>query len=239
MRSLDLNLASHAFRNNTPLWVGFGLATIGAIAFTVWSTMTFLDHRAQIAGLDDRLDTADVTIREMTGRESRARAAIRDLDVANLSIQTARANQFLMRRGLSWTRLFNLLEVVQPPEVKMTAVRPVFSRESRSVGPRDNLPEGVVPVSVEGIAQNLDAFLEFERQLVQDPHFARVEPQRADRMRNSEEILFDLRFLYDSEGRLEPGDGVKLPPVLAAQKEAEESAAEFPEEGQPGNEVQP
>jgi hypothetical protein len=226
MRSLDLNLASRPFRNNTPLWIGFALAVAGTVAFAAWSTSTFLGQRERVAELDGRLDGADETMREYADREAAARARIAALDVKNLAIQAARANGFLMRRGLSWTRLFNLLETVQPPEVKMTAVRPVFGRERGGAAATELAPEGVVPISVEGIAQDLDAFLEFERQLLQDPHFARVEPQRADRVRNSREILFDLRFLYDPDGRLGGGEGVRLPPVLPAQAEAEESAAE-------------
>lgn len=224
MRSLDLNLSSRPFRNNTPLWIGFGVLAAAVVAFTAWNAATFLDQRAHLAALDAELGGADAAFEDFTRREAEATRAIRTLDAKNLAVQTARANQFLMRRGLSWTRLFNLLEKVQPPEIKMTAVRPVFSRETRAENASAGLPPDVVPLSVEGIAQDLDAFLEFERQVLQDPHFARVEPQRADRMRNSKEVQFDLRFLYDPDGRLGAHSDAPLPPVLAAQAEAEESA---------------
>lgn len=223
VRSLELNLATRPFRNNTPLWIGFSLAAAGAIAFTFWNATTYLDQRARIAELTGQVSTAGSEMQDLTSRENRARMQIRDLDVENLNVQSKRANQFLMRRGLSWTRLFNLLEEVQPPEIKMTGIRPIFSREARGAPREGGIPDGVVPISVEGVAKSLDSFLELERQLLQDPHFGQVEPQRLDRVRNSEEFVFDLRFLYDPEGQLTP-TGVKLPPVLDAQKEAEEGA---------------
>jgi hypothetical protein len=101
----------------------------------------------------------------------------------------------------------------------MTTVHPVYGVAS---GSRDAMFAGVVPVSVEGFAQSLEAFLEFERSLIVDPHFANVEPVRTESPPGSAEISFQLRFLYDPDGRVN-GEHPELPHVLdAARKNAEE-----------------
>ena len=98
--------------------------------------------------------------------------------------------------------LFNLLEKVQPYEVKMVSVRPVFGAgPSSQPGAPDLTGEEIVPVNVEGMARDLTAFLDFERALMADPHFDRVAPERRTHTENGE-VLFLLSFLYDPEGRV-------------------------------------
>jgi hypothetical protein len=118
-------------------------------------------------------------------------------------VQSERANEVIERRALSWTRLFNQLEKVQPYGVRMASIRPVYlgDADRRTGGKDDPTLAGSVPVSVEGTAQSLEQFLEFERALLGDVHFARVEPERSSLTRNASEVLFELRFLYYPYGR--------------------------------------
>jgi hypothetical protein len=74
-------------------------------------------------------------------------------------------------------------------------------------------------VSVEGIAKTLDAFLEFERALIFNPNFDRVEPHRFNRT-DSGEVNFDLRFLYFPESISEPDA-----PAVAPEGEPQEIVA--------------
>ena len=48
-------------------------------------------------------------------------------------------------------------------------------------------------------ALTLAEFLAFERALLRDPHFHRIEPERTERVEGTGATLFDLRFLYDPE----------------------------------------
>ena len=66
-----------------------------------------------------------------------------------------------------------------------------------------------MPVDIEGIAQSFESFLELERALIVDPHFANVEPVRSETPPGSSEVTFQLRFLYDpgrAPGRRAPRD---------------------------------
>jgi hypothetical protein len=145
-----------------------------------------------------------------------------------MQIQADKANDIILRRGLSWTRLFNTLERVVPYEVHMTTVRPIYgTRQSGSGGSRENVFEGTVPVDIEGNAQSFESFLELERALIVDPHFANVEPVRSETPPGSSGVTFQLRFLYDPDGRL-AREHPEIPHVLEAARKAAEEGGEAP-----------
>src|SRR5262249_15334861 len=143
-------------------------------------------------------------------------------------IQADKANDIILRRGLSWTRLFNTLEHVVPYETRMTTVKPEYGvRQTASVASKDTVFEGTVPVVIDGVAQTFEAFLELERALIVDPHFANVEPLRSESPVGSPEVKFELRFMYDPDGRL-VREHPEIPHVLEAARKAEEEGGEAP-----------
>jgi hypothetical protein len=87
--------------------------------------------------------------------------------------------------------------------------------------------EGTVPIDVEGMAQSLEAFLEFERALIVDNHFAEVEPVRTEQQPGNPEVKFQLHFLYDPDGRIGE-ERPKLPHILDAAKKAAAEGGEAP-----------
>lgn len=203
MRGLDLNLASRPFRNNTLLWVGHALLVGTVIGASAWNTLTFLDTGGRLEELRSRVGSIENRFETVQMQERRLQAEIARHDLKYLAIQTSRANDVIGRRALSWTRLFNLLEKVQPYEVRMVSIRPVFGVHALPGSPAAaDLDAGeMVPVSVEGTAKDLNAFLDLERALIADPHFGRVEPERRTHTKSGE-VLFGLSFLYDPEGRV-------------------------------------
>lgn len=219
MRSLELNLATLPFRNNTPIWTAHVLLLAGVAAFTAWNIRTEMVATEKLAALQADLGSVERQLAELDRREGEAVAGARQFDPKIMQVQADKANDIILRRGLSWTRLFNTLEKVVPYEVRMTTIHPVYGTTG---GSRDPMFEGVVPVAVEGYAQSLESFLELERALIVDPHFANVEPMRTESPPGSAEVMFQLRFLYDPDGRVN-GEHPELPHVLdAARKNAEE-----------------
>jgi len=176
------------------------------------------------------LGSVERQLGDLDRRERDAIGGARVFDLKTMQVQAEKANDIILRRGLSWTRLFNTLERVVPYEVRMTAVRPIYGTgQTGAGGPRGELFEGTVPVDVEGRAQSFESFLEFERALIVDPHFAGVEPLRSDSPVGSSEVTFQLRFLYDPDGRL-TGEHPEIPhPSEAARKAAEEGGEAPPE----------
>ena len=223
MQSLDLNLASRPFRNNTLVWTAHALAAALLLSFSYWNARTYLDESRTWKTLKTGLRGVEQHLVELDLREQRAEAGIRRIDVEDLDNQTQTANGFIARKALSWTRLFNLLEVIVPYEVRMTAVRPMFAADP---GAERRSPEGSVPVAIQGTARNLEAFLELERALITDAHFAQVEPEKSD-IEEGGEVLFDLRFLYYPEGLPAGREAVELPHVLEAAAETPATRSEL------------
>ena len=228
MRNLELNLASRPFRNNTPIWTAHGIMFATVVAFSVWNVRTSGDATAKLAALQSDLGGVERQLSDLDRREDDAIKGARAFDLKTMQLQADKANDIILRRGLSWTRLFNTLEKVVPYEVHMTAVRPVYGAgQGAGGGSRGGVFEGTVPVDVEGTAQSFESFLELERSLIVDPHFANVEPVRTETAVGSQELKFQLRFLYDPDGRL-VGEHPEIPHILEAARKAAEEGGEAP-----------
>ena len=145
-------------------------------------------------------------------RDDKALVGIRRFDLDELAVQAVKANDVIEWKAFSWTRLFNQLEELQPYRVKMLAVRPVFYAAERKTQ-HDEIPRGAVPVHVEGIAEDLRKFLAFERALLQDPHFDEIEPEKTNKLVETGEIRFDLKFLY-YPGQAPYFERPEIPPVV-------------------------
>ena len=228
MKTLELNVASRPFRNNTPIWTAQGVLLAGVVAFSAWNAHTTITATHKLDALQADLGSVERQLGELDRREDSAIKGIRVFDPKTLKVQADKANDIILRRGLSWTRLFNTLERVVPYEVRMTAVRPIYGTSQAAVGgSRGEVFEGTVPVDVEGRAESFESFLEFERALIVDPHFAGVEPIRSESSLGSSEVSFQLRFLYDPDGRL-TGEHPTIPHVLDAARKAAEEGGEAP-----------
>lgn len=224
MRSLELNLATLPFRNDTPIWTAHAVLLAAVIGFTVWNVHTEMVASDKLKALQADLGSVERQLSELDRREGEAVAGARQFDPKIMQVQADKANDIILRRGLSWTRLFNTLEKVVPYEVRMTTIHPVYGT---SRGSRDPVFEGVVPVTVDGFAQSLESFLELERALIVDPHFANVEPVRTESPQGSAELMFQLHFLYDPDGRVN-GEHPELPHVLDAARKNAEDGGEAP-----------
>jgi hypothetical protein len=214
MQPLDVNLSSHPFRNNMLLWMAHAAACALLLAFSAWNVNAFLRESRSLGALREQVVQIERRATDLDLREKRAEGGVARHDLKDLSLQAATANEVIEMKGLSWTRLFNLLERVVPYEVKTVAIRPTFGSSTRG-GPDTGLPEGAVPVEIQGTAQSLEAFLEFERALLMNAHFDRVEPERSDVVEGGE-IVFQAGFLYFPEGRTTQKEIPDLPHVLAA-----------------------
>lgn len=228
MKALELNVASRPFRNNTPIWAVHGLLLAAVVAFSAWNAHTAMTANRKLEALQADLGSVERQLGALDQREDDAVKGIRVFDPKTLKVQADKANDIILRRGLSWTRLFNTLERVVPYEVRMIAVHPVYGMGRASAGGlRGDVFEGTVPVDVEGRAQSFESFLEFERALIVDPHFAGVEPIRNESPVGSSEVSFQLRFLYDPDARL-TGEHPEIPHVLDAARQAAEEGGEAP-----------
>ncbi len=209
---LDLNLSSRPFRNNTWVWAGLllGISLVGLASW--WNYSIWNDESEQLAALRKDVQGIDSKMADLGRREVVARKGVRSHDLELLASQALKANDVIMLKAFSWTRLFNRLEKIQPYDVRMKAIRPVFRLGKKHLQGRKEAVAGrlesqSVLVTVEGSAKSLKAFLELETALMEDPWFDRVEPERYSRSKNGE-TQFSLRFHYYPNKKPEP-EGAK------------------------------
>jgi hypothetical protein len=219
VQAVDLNLATRPFKNDTLLWIGLvvAVALLGFLSW--WNVTTWREHRRLLADLRE----SQISIGERFGAlDRRDQQALRQVDAVDLPVlvtKADKANEVIRWKSFSWTRLFNLLQEIQPWDVQMTSIHPVFRGDRR--GARNELEDlEQVPVSVEGTAKTLRDFLAFERALIFDPHFDRVEPDNIATDDNSGETIFRLRFLYDPRVGVE----AELPADQIAEGEGDAAA---------------
>lgn len=196
MQRLDVNLATRPVRNTTLVWSAYAVAALALACGTWWNVATYRGHLRLSRDLATEAGSFEQQRRELEGRAERARAAIAQYDVPALHIQAAKANEIIDWKAFSWTRLFNMMERIQPGAVRMNGVRPVFhgsNQDPRAAGAAVGLP-----VSVEGTARTLGDIADFEQALQDDPQCGFILPENLTRA-DSGEIVFQLRFHYRSE----------------------------------------
>lgn len=200
MRAIDLNLASRPFRNNSLVWLSAVLAILVLSVITAANVRMYTENRRLAADLRQQVSTFEQDAAELERRGEQAYDGVYAIDITAIEAQADKANEFIRWKAFSWTRLFNQMQAIQPHNVQMTSIRPIFRKKrlARRNDPIDVEAESI-PVTVEGLAKSLDDFFELERALMRDPHFDRIEPEATDTDENSKETVFSLRFLYDAE----------------------------------------
>ncbi len=205
------------------LWTGLTIAVVAIGMLSVWNYRTFSEKSLYVDDLEIRKGSFESRYGELEREEVKINAELKRRELAELVVRADKANDVIHWKAFSWTRLFNQLQAVLPYDVQMTTVRPVF-REDRRRRARaaDNEPKNSVPVNVEGVAKTIEAFLDFERRLFEDPHFDRVEPEGYEVDEHSRETIFRLRFQYRPDGAPAPPtpegealDGEQATPVAA------------------------
>jgi hypothetical protein len=201
LQPLDLNLGTRPFRNNTLIWTGLGLGLLLVLWLSWWNYSTWQSESDALLSLRSDVNGIESQHMSLTRREIEYRKRIKAHDLDLLSSQAGKANDVIMLKAFSWTRLFNRMERIQPYEVRMQAIRPVFrlhkkrGGESSSADAAGNLEKQSVMVTVDGTAKSLRSFLEFETALLEDPWFDRIEPERYSTLETGE-TQFSLRFHY-------------------------------------------
>lgn len=196
MRALELNLATRPFKNNTLVWLGYGVAAAALTAFTTVNVLSYRTSHQRLSDLSRTIVNIEQENLDLATREQRARAGIAKFDVELLELQASKANEVIEWKAFSWTRLFNRMAEILPHQVKMVSIRPMLrsAGEGGAAFAATGQAESV-PVLVEGIARNLGALWELQHALVGAPHFGRVEPERLNRGEQNE-VVFQLRFEY-------------------------------------------
>ena len=179
MRPVTLNLASRPFRNNTVVGSVLGIVGIALVLASAYNLYVFLSYGSSYAQLQREQADDRVKIASLQVEERRLVEEIRKRNFKKVFEEGKIASELIVKSAFSWTRLFNTLETVVPPDIVMTAIRP-------------NITTAGIVMRIEGIAKNQGALLTFETRLQQSAVFANVYPLSERRLNPS---LPDITFL--------------------------------------------
>ena len=191
MRPIGINLASRPFYNATLYAVAFCLGLALLLGMSGFNAYTFIADRLALRQLSAARERLQNELDDLDRGEARLRTDISRISLPKVGQESAFARDAIVQRSLSWTALFNRLEEVQPPSVRVRSVRP--SVDARRVR-----------IRIVGVAQSYDAFTEFEEALLRSPWFSEVYPASENWNAEQRGIGFDLSFAYHAEG--ERGD---------------------------------
>lgn len=187
MKPIAINLASRPFYNGTLYAVAFSVGLALLLGITGFNAYTFIADRLALSRLSGARERLQDELDDLDRSEARLRSDISRISLPRVGQESAFARDAIVQRSLSWTALFNRLEEVQPPSVRVRSIRP--SVDARRVR-----------IRVVGVAQSYEAFTEFEEALLRSPWFSEVYPSSENWNAEQHGVGFDLSFAYHADG---------------------------------------
>ncbi|HKY31443.1 MAG TPA: PilN domain-containing protein [Candidatus Polarisedimenticolia bacterium] len=223
IRPPRINLARRPFRNNVPYHAVFGACILLLAAATGYNVWRFVQTGAELGQLEQ--EVADRTERYMTlhGEVEAMKQDIGKLNLTTLNAKSSFATSLLLSHMMSWSALFDRLEEITPPEVKIHRVDPDVSSKR-------------IEVSLAGMAQTSDALFEFLKELSTSPFFSNVYPQRESQQEGKTEIEFSVLMNYHPGSKEESvvTASAEVPAGGGAPAAAESSPSDAPGEASGG-----
>jgi Tfp pilus assembly protein PilN len=129
----EINLASKPFRReraeNALL---AGICVLLACSLLVLTGL-FLQTRSRAADLRRQIDAQTSMLRKLQTQQVKFSSVLRRPENADVFSQSVFLNELIARRGVSWTRVFEDLGTVLPPNMRLLAIRlPQVPKEDAS-----------------------------------------------------------------------------------------------------------
>jgi Tfp pilus assembly protein PilN len=144
-----VNLASEPFRRDRPMIVGAAVISVLLMVLLGIFISLAVSERNRAKEARNMIAKVDNQLRNMAAEQAKLEAILRKPENAEVLDRSVFANQLLMRKCVSWTRIFNDLEKVLPHDVRLVSVRPQLN------GPNDLL------LDMEVGTQSAEAFVPF------------------------------------------------------------------------------
>ena len=127
---IPINLASEPFRKDRPLVIGsvvvgamLAVLLVVLISLAVSERNRARESREIIAKMEKQLSA-------MAAEQAKLDAVMRKPENAEVLDRSLFLNALILRKGVSWTRIFGDLENVTPHNVRLISVRPQINREN-------------------------------------------------------------------------------------------------------------
>ncbi len=128
---VPINLASQPFRHNRALLIGSGiLAAVMIVTLAMLINIARVDKKNKLDSMKQLAIARDqlaMVQKDQAGIERELNKP-QNKEVLEYSVLL---NQILLRKGISWTRIFSDLEKIVPYNVRVLQIRPQVDKENR------------------------------------------------------------------------------------------------------------
>ena len=180
IRPPAINLARRPFRNNSVYYGVFVTCGVLLMVASGYNVYDFVQTGRQMSVLQQDLDARQHAYLELRDEVEKMKKEVSHLDLGSLNQKSSFANGLILSRQFSWSVLFDRIEDLMPPHVKIRSIRPSISAK------------GGIEIQLDGMAQGADDLYEFELGLVTSQYFTGVYPLSENSKESRAEINFDL-----------------------------------------------
>jgi type IV pilus assembly protein PilN len=127
MMRISVNLASEPFRRDRPMLVASAAAGVALAALFVMLVVLAVSERGAAAQARQDMALLQQRLQRLSGEQARLEEVLRQPANAEVLDKAAFVNALLVRKGISWTRIFADLDAVMPYNVRLISIRPQVS----------------------------------------------------------------------------------------------------------------
>jgi type IV pilus assembly protein PilN len=161
---VPINLASQPFRRDRALLAASIAVSVLLVAtLGVLVSLAFAD-RAQLGDVRHDIDRLNRLVRRVSGEQARQDAILRKPENAEVLEHSVFFNDLLLRKGISWTRIFADLEKAVPYNVRVIQIHPTVDAENHII------------LDMQVGADSFEPVIEMVKTLAQPP-FANPQPK--------------------------------------------------------------
>lgn len=127
---IPLNLASEPFRKDRTVLVASAATALLLLGVLVMQVMIVVREREGARESREMIAAIEQQLRTVNAEQARLDAQLRLPANAAVIDRSAFINSLLLRKGISWTRMFEDLEQIFPGSVRLVAVRPYLAADN-------------------------------------------------------------------------------------------------------------
>lgn len=128
---INVNLASDPFRRDRPFIVAsWALGIVLGLMLAVLTVLA-LATRDDAAEARAEVEKARRDLQRVQTEQAKLEAELRRPENGEVIERSVFLNQLLLRKGISWTRIFSSLETVIPHNVRLVNIRPQVTSENQ------------------------------------------------------------------------------------------------------------
>jgi hypothetical protein len=161
---IPINLASQPFRRDRAM-LAASMAVSVLLFFTLGVLISLaLADRAQMADVRADVSRLNARIRAVNAEQAQLDVVLRKPENAEVLERSVFLNELLVRKGISWTRIFADLEKVLPHNVRIVQIHPSVDAQNR------------IMLDMQVASESPEPVIELMRKMAQPP-FAKPDPK--------------------------------------------------------------